>query len=133
MKGVAAITAKPINSTALVTTSSLSDSIALVANGVLSDSTTSFLASSISSSSSLTVASLFSSFSSVFDVASFIWGMALEAWDASTYQVWILDTGTSYYITADSFCLINPILYCVGIEVSGIQVLYLQYKGNVYL
>ena len=59
--------------------------------------------------------------------------MTLKAQDATIYEVWILDTGASYYITADFFCLINPVSHHVGIEVSGGQVLYSQYKGNVYL
>ena len=59
--------------------------------------------------------------------------MALKARDATTYQVWILDTGASHHITADFFCLINPVSHRVGIEVGGGQVLYSQYKGNVCL
>jgi len=57
-KGVAAVTAKPVTSIALVTTSSLSSGITWVVNGVLGDSTTSLLTSFVLSFSSLAAASL---------------------------------------------------------------------------
>ena len=58
---------------------------------------------------------------------------ALKARKAQTQQVWILNSGASHHITADFFCLINPVPTVVGIEVGGGQVLYSKYKGNVCL
>jgi len=76
-KGVAAVAAEPITSTALVTTSSSSGGFAWVANDVLSDSTTSLLDSSVSSSSGLTSTSLSSSYS-ISDLTSTFSGIALK-------------------------------------------------------
>jgi len=84
-KGVAAVAAKPITSTALVITSLSFSSVAWVANAILGDSTTSLLASSVSSSSGLTSTSLSSSSSLVSDLTSSFSDIAPKAQDVITY------------------------------------------------
>ena len=64
---------------------------------------------------------------------SIVLGSALKAQVDSTHQVWIFDTGASHYITADFFCLTNPVSHRMGITVGGGRVLYSTYKGTVRL
>ena len=49
----------------------------------------------------------------------------------STYEVWIFDTGASFYITADFSHLLNPVRGHVGLTVGGGRVMHATHQGNV--
>jgi len=55
------------------------------------------------------------------------------AYTDKTYDVWILDTGASYHITADFSHIHDPVRCHVGLTVGSGRIMHAMHRGNLWL